>query len=182
MNATRAMPMNPHTQLQSPNSVTNRGFASSANTSLPEIEIILSVDLLEAASRSDDVPKDWSREQHERSLARYLKWLRLKQLHPHARLAPTRDIDVMWHLHMLAPVAYNRDCRQLFGRTLDHNGGFGKGAGELPQLQEVFTHTALMWEEAYGEPYREDGQYMRDGDMTDCWHDCSGRCWHACAS
>ena len=164
------------------NAMTSAGVSTATTLVSHEGEIVLSVDLFEAAERSDDVPESWSREQRERAVARYIKWLRLKQLNPQARMAPTRDIDVIWHLHMLAPVAYHRDCMRLFGRLLDHNGGFGKGPGELPQLQEVFTCTALMWEEAYAEPYREDGLYMRDAHMTNCWHDCSGRCWHACAS
>jgi hypothetical protein len=146
-----------------------------------DVEPVLSVDLLEAASRSDSIPQDWPQEQRARSLERYIKWLMLKQQHPAARMAPTRDIDLFWHLHMLSPVAYHRDCIQLFGHLLDHDGGFGKGPGELPQLQEVFTRTATWWEETYGEPYREDGRYMRDVEMTNCWHDCQDRCWHACA-
>ncbi len=143
---------------------------------------VVSVDLLDAAERSDTFPQDWSADQRSRSLVRYLKWLRLKTLHPTARLAPTRDVDLFWHLHMLSPVAYYRDCMRLFGRLLDHDGGFGKGPGELPILQEVFGRTEALWEAEYGEPYREDGVYLRDAELTDCWHDCSGRCWHACSS
>ena len=106
----------------------------------------------------------------------------MKQRHSKARLAPTRDIDFFWHLHMLSPVAYHRDCLRLFGRILDHDGGFGKGVGELPLLQQVFARTAEWWEQEYGEPYREDGRFMREVVMTDCWHDCSDRCWHACSN
>jgi hypothetical protein len=82
---------------------------------------------------------------------------------------------------MLAPVAYVRDCLRLFGKILDHDGGFGKDASELPALKDAFIRTAEMWEAEYGEPYREDGQYIRDAEMTDCWHDCADRCWHACS-
>lgn len=153
------------------------------NPSLPSPRsetIALSVDLVAASYRSDDFPSDWTREMRNRSHERYLRWLRLKQLHPTARLAPTRDIDFFWHLHMLAPVAYHRDCMRLFGKILDHDGGFGKGPGELPRLREVFLATAQLWERTYGEPYREDGRWIHE-TMTDCWHDCSDRCWHACS-
>ena len=144
-------------------------------------QALVSVDLLGASYRSDTFPEDWSREQRETSLQRYFKWLQLKLRHPKARLAPTRDIDLFWHLHMLSPVAYHRDCMRLFGRLLDHDGGFGKGPGELPLLQSVFARTAQWWEEEYGEAYRENGRFLRDAAMTDCWHDCSDRCWHACS-
>lgn len=150
---------------------------AAAHSTVPTV----SVDLVHASYRSDDFPKDWSPEEREQALARYLKWLGLKQRHPRARLAPTRDIDLFWHLHMLSPVAYVRDCMRLFGHVLDHDGGFGKGEGELPQLREIFKQTAAWWETEYAEPYREDGQWMRDAVQTDCWHDCSNRCWHACS-
>lgn len=144
-------------------------------------EFQLSADLLRASYRSDDFPADWTEEQRKKALGRYEKWLKLKQKHPKARLAPTRDIDLFWHLHMLAPVAYHRDCLRLLGKLMDHDGGFGKDPNELPELKKVFFETATLWEGAYGEPYREDGQWLNQ-TMTDCWHDCADRCWHACSS
>ena len=141
----------------------------------------VTVDLIAASNRSDDFPEEWSLHERQQALGRYIKWLGLKERHPRARLAPTRDIDLFWHLHMLSPVAYVRDCMKLFGRVLDHDGGFGKGEGELPKLREVFEQTAALWEAHYKEPYREDGQWMRDAVQTDCWHDCQDRCWHACS-
>lgn len=155
-----------------------RPTTTQSDTPPPE----LSADLLAASYRSDDFPQDWSREQREESLRRYRLWLALKQRHPGARLAPTRDIDLFWHLHMLSPVAYYRDCIRLFGKLLDHDGGFGKGEGELPELRAVFTRTAQLWEDAYAMPYREDGKFIQDAVMTACWHDCQDRCWHACAN
>jgi hypothetical protein len=143
--------------------------------------ITISADLLHASYRSDTFPQDWSRPERERAFGRYLKWLALVLRHPRSRVAPTRDIDLFWHLHMLSPVAYVRDCMRLFGRVLDHDGGFGKGEGELPELRAAFEQTAAWWEAEYGEPYREDGMWMRDAVQTDCWHDCSNRCWHACS-
>ncbi|HVK84450.1 MAG TPA: glycine-rich domain-containing protein-like [Kofleriaceae bacterium] len=144
--------------------------------------VVVSVDLLAASERSDSFPADWSRDQRERALARYVKWLGLKVRHPAAKLAPTRDIDLFWHLHMLSPVAYHRDCMRLFGHLLDHDGGFGKAPGELPILEEVFIKTALLWETTYQEAYCEDGAFIRDAEITKCRHDCQSRCWHACSS
>jgi len=142
----------------------------------------LGVDLLAASYRSDTFPADWSSEAREAAHLRYRKWLGLIRRHPRVRMAPTRDIDLFWHLHMLAPVAYVGDCTRLFGYVLDHDGGFGKGDGELPVLQHVFDQTAACWEAEYNEPYREDGTWLREATMTDCWHDCANRCWHACSS
>ena len=142
----------------------------------------LSVDLLAASYRSDSFPADLSAEQRDASLLRYRKWLALAARSP-GPLAPTKDIDLFWHLHMLAPVAYHRDCMAILGRLLDHDGGFGKGVGELERLIEVYTATEKLWTEAYGEPYciANHDRSMQGEGMTGCWHNCQGRCWHACA-
>jgi hypothetical protein len=144
-------------------------------------EGLISADLLRDSYRSETFPQDWTDEQRRASLRRYVQWLTLKRENPRSRLAPTRDIDLFWHLHMLRPVAYFNDCIRLIGRIVDHDGGFGKGEGELPRLQEVFGQTAQMWESRFDSPYREDGKWLRDAVATDCWHDCQDRCWHACS-
>ncbi len=144
---------------------------------LPE----LSVDLVRASRRSDDFPSDWSDAQRIEGERRYRQWLELKRRNPGARLAPTRNIDLFWHLHMLAPVAYLRDCTRLFGRVLDHDGGFGKDPAELPTLQAVYADTARLWESTWGTAYADDGTRV-DDQLQKCWHDCQSRCWHACSN
>lgn len=155
--------------------------SSSSEARSPIVGSLVSVDLVRASYRSDDFPQDWTENQRQRSQQRYERWLRLKQMYPRQRLAPTRDIDLFWHLHMLAPVAYHRDCMRNFGRLMDHDGGFGKGEGEASRLREVFLATGALWEQVYGEPYGEDGRWIRELSATNCWHDCQDRCWHACS-
>lgn len=140
---------------------------------------LVSIDLLRAFMRSDDVPKEWSIEDAQNAIERYERFLLLAAKHKHIPHAPTRDIDVVWHLHMLHPRAYLSDCMSIFGEIFDHDGGFGKGEGELPRLINVFSTTSKLWESEYGEPYLRANQ---DAVITKCWHDCQGRCWHACAS
>lgn len=135
-----------------------------------------SVDLVRAAHRSDDVPADWDDATIARALLRYRRFLALVACDPSRPIAPTRDIDVMWHLHMLSPRAYHADCQRLFGELLDHDGGFGKAPEEEPVLVACFEATARRYEDAFGEPYAE------RSEATNCWHDCQGRCWHACSS
>jgi len=62
-------------------------------------DVHLSTDLLKASYRSTTFPQEWTLDQRRASLDRYRKWLRLKQLNPKRRMAPTRDIDEFWHLH-----------------------------------------------------------------------------------
>jgi hypothetical protein len=138
----------------------------------------ISVDLLRAWERSETKPEGWTHADAVRALHRYEHFLRLAAAHPGMPQAPTKDIDEMWHLHMLSPKAYHRDCMRLFGDILDHDGGFGKGKGEDAQLQATFEQTSRLWQEMYGEPYVATPAQQ----STKCWHDCVGRCWHACSS
>jgi hypothetical protein len=148
---------------------------------------IISIDLLERAEKSDSFPKDWKTEKRRDALRRYEQFLLLAKKHPGTALAPTRDIDEMWHLHMLSPCAYFDDCEALFGDLLDHDGGFGKDPTETPALIAAFDETARLWQQEYGEPYvvgvPDEGESRRDAGalMRDCWHDCQSRCWHACS-
>lgn len=141
---------------------------------------IISIDLMEAARRSDSFPKDWTEDRTRAAITRYERFLRLAAGHPGQPVAPTREIDAIWHLHMLSPRAYYEDCQRLFGEVLDHDGGFGKAPAEIPILQATFEQTARLWEEVYGEPYLTGEPGTASAEGVDCWHDCSSRCWHAC--
>ncbi len=140
---------------------------------------IISVDLLASAQKSPSFPKDWSERQIRREIDRYEKFLLLAQRHPSQPLAPTKNIDEIWHMHMTHPRAYYEDCIRLFGDILDHDGGFGSLPDELPVLQQTFAMTAALWRQEFGEPYV---QANEDPQVTNCWHDCQSRCWHACKS
>tara|TARA_B100001094_G_C18123787_1_gene768333 strand:- start:993 stop:1448 length:456 start_codon:yes stop_codon:yes gene_type:complete len=139
---------------------------------------IITVDLVDKARRSEDMPQGWTDDDSKYHLERYTKWLRLVQKYPGQPFAPTRNIDKMWHLHMLSPVSYIKDCTKLFGCILDHDGGFGALPEEEPALKATFEKTAELWMKEYGEVYADDPS----SQVVDCWHDCEGRCWHACSS
>lgn len=136
---------------------------------------VFSVDLHEAARRSESETSEWTREKLDESIERYRKFFALAR--SGERVAPTRDIDMIWHLHMLAPVAYHNDCMSYLGRILDHDGGFGQTPEEVEVLSEAFSETSQRWAETFGEPYVAGTE-----GKTNCWHDCQGRCWHACKS
>lgn len=138
---------------------------------------VISVDLIRAAKRSEDAVSAWDDARLRRAATDYERFLHLAARYPGEALAPTRDIDALWHLHMLHPVAYAKDTTRLLGHILDHDGGFGKAAEELPLLKQVFARTSELWEHEFGAPYRGGVDAM-----TKCVRDCQSRCWHACKS
>lgn len=139
----------------------------------------VSIDLMRAWERWEDKPRDWSPARVDAAIRSYVKFLLLIAQHPNRPHAPTREIDMIWHLHMLSPRAYYTDCMALLGEILDHDGGFGHGEGEEQVLRSTFEGTAALWQQVYEEPY----VISQSADaLTNCWHDCQGRCWHACSS
>jgi hypothetical protein len=139
--------------------------------------VTISVDLPLASRRVEDGYFS-GRPQSEaiESAERYRKFLTLIQRHPDTVIAPTRDIDEMWHLHMLHPVAYYHDCMASFGEIIDHDGGFGSEPDEVPVLAATFAYTAALWKKEYGEDYLV-------GDASGavkCTRNCVSRCKRAC--
>lgn len=138
------------------------------------MQSIISVDLVEAALRSED-HADIPRDALERDALDYQRFLVLAQQHPTEPIAPTRAIDRMWHLHMLHPRAYYADCLALFGDVLDHDGGFGATPDEAPVLAEAFRRTAQLWEATFGESYLGTG-----AGTVACKRNCQSRCQRRC--
>jgi HAMP domain-containing protein len=122
----------------------------------------LSFDYLKGARLSRGVLATLS-DDDVRSLAeRYRRFLALKAKYPRQAIAPTEIIDEMWHLHMLHPRAYHRDCMQAFGFILDHNPGFGAEEDEVEALASTFARTAERYEREFGESYSLPGQPLQN--------------------
>lgn len=63
----------------------------------------------------------WTAEQTEVAIERYKKFLMLQYLYPNIELVPTKEIDTVWHEHILVNThQYFKDCHYLFGYFLHH--------------------------------------------------------------
>ncbi|MED4919829.1 glycine-rich domain-containing protein-like [Weizmannia sp. CD-2023] len=113
----------------------------------------VSVDLIEAARRSDGVLSRLSEEELTCIKNRYLKFLYLVKKYPYTSICPTYDIDEMWHLHILHPQKYYNDCMDYFGCILDHNPGYGKEESELPHLLNIYRESLKKWSVEFKEDY-----------------------------
>lgn len=118
----------------------------------------LSFDYVAAARTSRGILAGLSEVEIRELAARYQRFLALKARHPEHPIAPTEIIDEMWHLHMLHPRAYHRDCMAFFGYVLDHTPGYGADEATRPALERTFHRTAALWERTYGEAYSVSGQ------------------------
>lgn len=107
----------------------------------------------------------------ERAELEYRRFLTLKCLYPAVALVPSKQIDEIWHAHILDTRAYREDCHQVFGRFIDHYPYFGiYGEDDYQNLKNSFAHTVALYEKHFG-AYPGGGteaQAMRCGDDHAC--------------
>jgi len=133
----------------------------------------ISLDVVSASQKTNGPLRGLSSSALKRSETRYRRFLALILKYPEELLAPARDIDEIWHLHMLHPRAYAEDSLRIFGSILDHDGGFGKAnAEELAVLESVFARTAALWQEEFNEEYVGDSSE----EMVRCIRACRVAC------
>ena len=71
----------------------------------------------------------------DQDVALYRCFLELCVLHPGTTIVPTRQLDHVWHTHMLDTAKYRADCDWVFGYFLDHFPYFGfRGEGGPARL------------------------------------------------
>lgn len=98
-------------------------------------------------SREAEMTADeWDRAQLE-----YQRFLSLKMLYPQAVLVPSKQVDAIWHAHILDTRAYRMDCERLFGRFIDHYPYFGiYGDDDYQALQDAFENTCTLYQRHFG--------------------------------
>jgi hypothetical protein len=87
----------------------------------------------------------------DRDVALYRCFWRLCVIYPGTTIVPTRQLDRVWHTHMLDTVKYRVDCERVFGRLLDHFPYAGlRGEEDRRAWQEDFAQTRRLFHEHFG--------------------------------
>ncbi|KAH0588161.1 hypothetical protein H2248_006880 [Termitomyces sp. 'cryptogamus'] len=84
----------------------------------------------------------------EHAIARYHAFLDILAANPRSLIVPTLDIDLAWHTHQLTGPMYNKECRDIIGRYVDHDDKVGES-----KLAISFDSTSALWKERFGLPY-----------------------------
>lgn len=116
----------------------------------------ISIDLIAAAKQSADTPREYTHDRLESAVERYKKFLSLAYKYGEEPLVPTKEIDMIWHLHMLHPQAYFNDCMAFFGYILDHKATSGAAEDEQAAQFASLKATSVLWKQEYGEDYMAD--------------------------
>ena len=78
-------------------------------------------------------------------------WLPLIAEFPDATVAAPLDIAWVWHVHMLSPLAYERDCNEIVSTLVDHKILVGE------EREAGLQKAKLLWHQLYSnEPYEVD--------------------------
>lgn len=95
---------------------------------------------------------------YERALAAadaYTKFLYLTEKHIDSAIVPTKDIDEVWHAHILDTRSYIRDCNRVFGRYVHHNPFFGFGGATAEDcLESSFRSTQELFRLTFNQEYQ----------------------------
>lgn len=87
----------------------------------------------------------------DKTVALYRCFLKLCVLYPGMTIVPTREIDHVWHAHMLDTTRYRADCDHLFGGFMDHFPYAGMH-GEADRLawSADFARTRCLFQDHFG--------------------------------
>lgn len=68
----------------------------------------------------------WSLERTENAIREYKRFLFIHKKYPKLVLVPCKEVDEIWHAHILHTKEYAEDCKKLFGRFLHHRPTYEK--------------------------------------------------------
>jgi len=87
----------------------------------------------------------WPIDRAAQAIQGYLQFLKAIDQHPTAALVPSRDVDEVWHCHLLDTHKYAADCQWLFGRFIHHNPYLGVGNSEqVARLTAAWQETLRL--------------------------------------
>jgi hypothetical protein len=103
------------------------------------------------ATRQED-GYGWSGKRADQIEAAYKRYLILHAKYPGMTLAPERDVDRFWHLHILDTRKYAADCDEAFGHFVHHFPYLGlRGEDDALALQAAFDAMQALYAREFGE-------------------------------
>ncbi|XP_071096191.1 uncharacterized protein [Haliotis cracherodii] len=126
----------------------------------------ISYDLVSASARQKQffyqvsLPHYKHRTYLQTAMKRYKQFLFLLKSNPNSFLAPTFDIDLVWHTHQLDPVAYLSDTKRLLGKILSHDDSVNDRS-QNSKLTNATMRTSSLWKNVFHESFSFPGAMYR---------------------
>lgn len=105
--------------------------------------------------------------QADAATAKYRQYLKLCAIYPGKSIVPNKEIDQVWHTHILDTAKYRDDCELIFGRFLDHFPYFGlRSEVDAQNLKAAYTETLKL--------FRDHFSVDLAGAQQGCGENCGG--------
>jgi hypothetical protein len=93
----------------------------------------------------------WTAERTYKLIELYRYFLVLNEMYPNISIVPTKEIDKVWHTHILDTAKYREDCEKAFGRFVDHFPYFGlRSEEDAKNLQSTYQTSRALFIEHFG--------------------------------
>jgi len=111
----------------------------------------LNLEPIQYKMMDEEEGEGWSKAKTFEIAFQYRNFLILKVLYPKKTISPTRDIDKMWHYHILDTSKYMLDCQNIFGNYLHHFPYLGmRGEKDRVALTVCFEDTKQLFLHHFG--------------------------------
>eukprot|EP00898_Chlorokybus_atmophyticus_P007620 jgi/Chlat1/785/Chrsp104S01310 len=99
------------------------------------------------------------------AVQRYRRFCYLHATNPGVRLAPTYDIDLVWHAHMLHPTLYALETAEWAGKVFKHDDTLNDRTPGS-RLSDAATAVRKLWAERFTDVYETNGSMLRGDPAT----------------
>ena len=116
----------------------------------------------------------WGKQGAEKAAQYYRNYLTLALKYPDKTLPPSKDIDEVWHTHVLHTEQYAADCDAIFGKFMHHipaeSPPFKKGGQGGFNYVEAFQQTQALHNQEFGDYiYEIRGRFKTLASMLKKW-------------
>lgn len=88
----------------------------------------------------------------DRLTLKYRRFLKLCAMYPERGIVPSKELDPVWHAHILDTAKYYEDCMKVFGFVLHHFPYLGsRGPEDVLLLKQKFAETCALYKQHFGE-------------------------------
>lgn len=128
----------------------------------------------------------WTVEKTDKLIERYRAFLALNELYKDAdfSIVPSKEIDEVWHTHILDTAKYREDCEKVFGRFIDHFPYFGlRGNEDEKNLHEAYEVSRALYKLHFDfDPRSSVNENSADCGSGSCSPSCNAQECGGCAT
>jgi hypothetical protein len=85
-------------------------------------------------------------------IVKYRNFLKLCVMYPEQSIVPSKEVDPVWHTHILDTAKYLQDCDDIFGFVLHHFPYLGlRGDEDIASWHQSFEETCALYEQHFGD-------------------------------